>query len=92
MGVPLFTTVPTCPQQQKSIVAMESVMEALGKSGSLFEVTVPEYKQLKVCHKEVCLLKELWDMIVMVRGSASCRWGGPPRMALSVDAPLSSGC
>ncbi|XP_036766314.2 dynein axonemal heavy chain 17 [Manis pentadactyla] len=56
-------------KQQKSIVAMESVMEALGKSGSLFEVTVPEYKQLKVCHKEVCLLKELWDMIVMVNTS-----------------------
>lgn len=41
-------------------------MEGLYKSGGLFEVAVPDYKQLKACHKEVCLLKELWDMIVMV--------------------------
>lgn len=41
-------------------------MEALCKSGSLFEVTVPDYRQLKACHREVGLLKELWDMIVMV--------------------------
>ncbi|KAM7334656.1 hypothetical protein ACRRTK_007976 [Alexandromys fortis] len=53
-------------KQQKSISAMEGVMEALCKSASLFEVTVPDYKQLKACHREVRLLKELWDMIVMV--------------------------
>lgn len=51
-------------------------MEALCKSGSLFEVTVPDYKQLKACHKEVRLLKELWDMIVMVRAMAGTRPGG----------------
>nr|XP_031541762.1 dynein heavy chain 17, axonemal [Vicugna pacos] len=56
-------------KQQKSIVAMEGIMEALCKSGSLFEVTVPDYKQLKACHKEVRLLKELWDMIIMVNTS-----------------------
>ncbi|XP_007535628.1 dynein axonemal heavy chain 17 [Erinaceus europaeus] len=56
-------------KQQKSISAMENIMEGLIKSGSLFEVTVPDYKQLKACHKEVCLLKELWDMIVMVNTS-----------------------
>ncbi|XP_010617035.1 dynein heavy chain 17, axonemal [Fukomys damarensis] len=57
------------PQQQRSIKAMETAMEALCKSGSLFEVTVPDYKQLKACRREVCLLKELWDMIVMVNSS-----------------------
>ncbi|XP_045691837.1 dynein axonemal heavy chain 17 [Phyllostomus hastatus] len=56
-------------KQQKSIAAMEEVMEALCKSGSLFEVAVPDYKQLKACHREVRLLKELWDMIVMVNTS-----------------------
>lgn len=55
---------------------MEGVMEALCKSGSLFEVTVPDYKQLKACHKEVRLLKELWDMIVMVRGRQAWGQGG----------------
>ncbi|GAB5581369.1 dynein axonemal heavy chain 17 isoform X1 [Prionailurus iriomotensis] len=56
-------------KQQKSIASMESVMDSLCKSGSLFEVTVPDYKQLKACHKEVRLLKELWDMVVMVNTS-----------------------
>ncbi|KAM4843232.1 dynein axonemal heavy chain 17 [Thomomys bottae] len=56
-------------KQQRSITGMESIMEALCKSGSLFEVTVPDYKQLKACHKEVRLLKELWDMIVLVNTS-----------------------
>ncbi|XP_039357479.1 dynein heavy chain 17, axonemal isoform X9 [Mauremys reevesii] len=55
--------------QQKSITAMESEMEALSKSAGLFEVSVPDYKQLKACHKEVRLLKELWDMIVLVNAS-----------------------
>uniref|UniRef100_A0A803SSJ0 Dynein axonemal heavy chain 17 n=1 Tax=Anolis carolinensis TaxID=28377 RepID=A0A803SSJ0_ANOCA len=51
---------------KKMITAMEKEMEALSKSAGLFEVSVPDYKQLKACHKEVRLLKELWDMIVLV--------------------------
>ncbi|NXA28829.1 DYH17 protein, partial [Ibidorhyncha struthersii] len=53
-------------KQQRSIAAMESEMAALAKSAGLFEVSVPKYKQLKVCHREVRLLKELWDMIILV--------------------------
>ncbi|XP_039201063.1 dynein heavy chain 17, axonemal isoform X2 [Crotalus tigris] len=56
-------------KQQKMITGMEKEMEALSKSASLFEVSVPDYKQLKACHKEVRLLKELWDMIVLVNES-----------------------
>lgn len=55
---------------------MEGIMEALSKSGGLFEVTVPDYKQLKACHREVRLLKELWDMIVVV-STAHAVWVGP---------------
>lgn len=74
---PPFTAFLTRPQEQKSIVAMEGIMEALCKSGSLFEVPVPDYKQLKACRKEVCLLKELWDMIVMVSGGHGRGQPGP---------------
>ncbi|NXL03800.1 DYH17 protein, partial [Mesembrinibis cayennensis] len=56
-------------KRQKSITALESDMAALSKSAGLFEVSVPEYKQLKACHREVRLLKELWDMIVLVNTS-----------------------
>ncbi|KAF1507297.1 Dynein heavy chain 17, axonemal, partial [Eudyptula minor] len=56
-------------KQHKSIAAMESDMATLSKSAGLFEVLVPEYKQLKACHREVRLLKELWDMIILVNTS-----------------------
>lgn len=48
---------------------MESAMTSIYESAGLFEVTVPEYKQLKQCRKELCLLKELWDMISLVNTS-----------------------
>uniref|UniRef100_A0A0D9S475 Dynein axonemal heavy chain 17 n=1 Tax=Chlorocebus sabaeus TaxID=60711 RepID=A0A0D9S475_CHLSB len=51
------------------VFLLKGIMEALSKSGGLFEVTVPDYKQLKACHREVRLLKELWDMIVVVNTS-----------------------
>lgn len=41
-------------------------MEDLATSAALFEVLVPEYKQLKMCRKELRLLKELWDMVTLV--------------------------
>ncbi|NXG62204.1 DYH17 protein, partial [Hemiprocne comata] len=53
-------------KQQKSIAAMESELAALSTSAGLFEVLVPEYTQLKACHREVRLLKALWDMIILV--------------------------
>lgn len=48
------------------IEQMESTMASISASASLFEVNIPDYKQLKQCRKEVCQLKELWDTIGMV--------------------------
>uniref|UniRef100_H3BBD5 Dynein axonemal heavy chain 17 n=1 Tax=Latimeria chalumnae TaxID=7897 RepID=H3BBD5_LATCH len=53
----------------KKISTLEKEMVALLRSASLFEVAVPDFKQLKTCRKETILLKELWDMIVMVKSS-----------------------
>ncbi|XP_069735049.1 LOW QUALITY PROTEIN: hydrocephalus-inducing protein homolog [Phaenicophaeus curvirostris] len=53
-------------KQQASIAALEREMAALSESAGLFQVSVPEYKQLKAWHREVRLLKELWDMINLV--------------------------
>ena len=44
-------------------------MKSLQESASLFEVSMPEFKQLKTCRREIILLKSLWDMIVLVKGS-----------------------
>lgn len=49
------------------MATLEAEMVSLSKSSSLFEVNVPDYKQLKICRKEIVLLKELWDMILLVR-------------------------
>lgn len=43
------------------IQQMESTMASTAESASLFEVSVPDYKQLKQC-KKVSQLNELWDL------------------------------
>lgn len=48
---------------------MEREMQELSGSAGLFEVNVPDFKQLKQCRKELRLLKTLWDYIVIVRSS-----------------------
>ena len=44
-------------------------MAGLLESASLFEVNVPEYKQLRACRRESLLLKTLWDFVYIVRTS-----------------------
>jgi dynein heavy chain len=48
---------------------MENNMIKLDKSAQLFEVQVPDFKQIKQCRKEVKLLKSLWDYTVIVRST-----------------------
>lgn len=48
---------------------MESTMASTAESASLFEVSVPDYKQLRQCRKEVCQLKDLWDTAGVVTSS-----------------------
>ncbi|XP_066468990.1 dynein axonemal heavy chain 9 [Tiliqua scincoides] len=59
---------------------MEATMASIYESADLFEVNVPDYKQLKLCRKEVCSLKELWDMISIVTSSMNdwktTKWRG----------------
>lgn len=64
---------------------MESTMASISKSAGLFEVNVPDYKQLKQCRKEVCQLKELWDTIGMVTSSIRA-WETTPWKEVNVEA------
>lgn len=48
---------------------MECTMASISEAADLFEVNIPDYRQLKQCRKEVCQLKELWDTIGMVTSS-----------------------
>uniref|UniRef100_A0A2I3HRY0 Dynein axonemal heavy chain 9 n=1 Tax=Nomascus leucogenys TaxID=61853 RepID=A0A2I3HRY0_NOMLE len=67
------------------IQQMESAMASISKSASLFEVNVPDYKQLRQCRKEVCQLKELWDTIGMVTSSIHA-WETTPWRDIKVEA------
>ena len=54
-------------QGHLDISTMEREMQMLNDSAALFEVTVPDFKQVKQCRKEIKLLKQLWDYIYLVR-------------------------
>lgn len=54
-------------QGHVDILAMEREMQMLNDSAALFEVTVPDFKQVKQCRKEIKLLKQLWDYVYLVR-------------------------
>ncbi|EHB17858.1 Dynein heavy chain 11, axonemal [Heterocephalus glaber] len=47
--------------------ALEEEMLQIQESARLFEVALPEYKQMKQYRKEIQLLKGLWDVIIYVR-------------------------
>ena len=51
------------------ISGMEQEMKQLQEAAALFEVNVPDFKQLKMCRREIGLLKGLWDMIMIVKSS-----------------------
>uniref|UniRef100_A0A670JPV6 Dynein axonemal heavy chain 9 n=1 Tax=Podarcis muralis TaxID=64176 RepID=A0A670JPV6_PODMU len=53
------------------LMQMEVTMTSIYDAADLFEVNVPEYKQLKQCRREVRILKELWDMISIVISSVN---------------------
>lgn len=44
-------------------------MAEFNTSAGLFEVNLPDFKQLKQCRKEIVLLKQLWDYVFIVRTS-----------------------
>ncbi|NXE29303.1 DYH17 protein, partial [Ardeotis kori] len=56
-------------KEQKNVAAMKREVAALAQAARLFEASVPEYRQLQACHREVRLLKELWDVITLVNTS-----------------------
>ncbi|VEL08808.1 unnamed protein product [Protopolystoma xenopodis] len=63
---------------------MEKEMQELIVSAGLFEVNVPEYKQLKQCRKELRLLKTLWDYVFLVRTSLG-DWTKTPWRQINIE-------
>ena len=61
----------THTQANAQIIEKETEMGSLREAAGLFEVNIPEFKQLKACRREIALLKSLWDMIMLVKSSFS---------------------
>ncbi|XP_060681399.1 dynein axonemal heavy chain 11-like isoform X1 [Hemiscyllium ocellatum] len=53
----------------QELTTLEEETIQMQESATLFEVTVPEYKQLKQCRQDIVLLKQLWNIIVYVKTS-----------------------
>ncbi|XP_059524579.1 dynein axonemal heavy chain 9 [Myotis daubentonii] len=64
---------------------MESAMASISDSASLFEVNVPDYRQLRQCRREICQLKELWDTVGMVTSNIRA-WEATPWKSINVEA------
>lgn len=46
---------------------MEADMKTLQDTADLFEVSFPEYKQLRQCRSDIILVKAVWDMVIFVK-------------------------
>ena len=68
----------------REYTAMETVMNQLAKSSELFNVKLPEYKQLKLCRRELGMLKGLWDQIDMIRFTFM-EWKNTPWKSVNVE-------
>lgn len=49
---------------------MEKEVAELQESTNLFDVTIPDYRDIKLCRREITVLKELWDIVVHVQVSS----------------------
>lgn len=71
-------------EAHKEIAMLERQMNDIQESASLFEVLVPEFKQLKQCRKELKMLKQLWDYVNIVRSSIE-GWKTTPWRKIDVE-------
>lgn len=46
---------------------MEKELVELQECTNLFDVTVSDYRDIKLCRKEIVVLKELWDIVLLVQ-------------------------
>ncbi|XP_061632559.1 dynein axonemal heavy chain 11 isoform X3 [Phyllopteryx taeniolatus] len=56
-------------KSEKAIREMDRELSVLQASTHLFDVTIPEYKDIKLCKREIIVLKELWDIVIFVHTS-----------------------
>ncbi|KAM3917468.1 dynein axonemal heavy chain 11-like [Leptodactylus fuscus] len=68
----------------RNISRLEDEMRKLQDTADLFEVSIPEYKQLRQCRAACILLKSVWDMVIFVRTSIK-DWMKTPWKQINVE-------
>ncbi|XP_071977799.1 dynein axonemal heavy chain 11-like isoform X1 [Engystomops pustulosus] len=68
----------------RNISRLEDEMRKLQDTADLFEVSIPEYKQLHQCRAASILLKSVWDMVIFVRTSIK-DWMKTPWKQINVE-------
>ncbi|XP_015255846.1 PREDICTED: dynein heavy chain 11, axonemal [Cyprinodon variegatus] len=56
-------------KSETAIREMERELAELQKSAHLFDTTIPDYKDVKLCRHEISILKELWDLVICVQST-----------------------
>ncbi|XP_008430693.1 dynein heavy chain 11, axonemal isoform X2 [Poecilia reticulata] len=56
-------------KSEKAIRDMEREVAELQESTNLFDVTIPDYRDIKLCRQEITVLKELWDIVIYVQST-----------------------
>uniref|UniRef100_A0A8D3CLD0 Dynein axonemal heavy chain 11 n=1 Tax=Scophthalmus maximus TaxID=52904 RepID=A0A8D3CLD0_SCOMX len=51
-------------KSNRVVALMEAEMKKLQDTADLFEVSFPDYKQLRQCRSDIILVKAVWDMVI----------------------------
>uniref|UniRef100_A0A672ZPD5 Dynein, axonemal, heavy chain 11 n=1 Tax=Sphaeramia orbicularis TaxID=375764 RepID=A0A672ZPD5_9TELE len=71
-------------KSEKEIRDMEKEIVELQESTNLFDVTIPDYRDIKLCRREITVLKELWDIVIFVQSSVE-NWTMTKWRQINVD-------
>jgi len=59
-------------------------MAAMVTSATMFEVVVPEYKQLKACRRELVMIKNVWDHVIIIHTTFD-NWKSTPWRQINIE-------
>ncbi|XP_066519814.1 dynein axonemal heavy chain 11 isoform X2 [Hoplias malabaricus] len=68
----------------RTVAQLENEMQKLQETANLFEVSFPDYKQLRQCRSDLILLKAVWDMVIFVKSSI-LDWTKTPWKEINVE-------
>ncbi|KAK6302903.1 hypothetical protein J4Q44_G00272580 [Coregonus suidteri] len=71
-------------KSNRVVAVLEAEMHKLQDTADLFEVSFPDYKQLRQCRSDIILVKAVWDMVIFVKTSIE-DWTKTPWKEINVE-------